>query len=339
LQLTLKNEGVQTLKILVPYGQKIVDRIQQIIGDKAEVVTSERTAEKMLQQAKDTTVVAAGRVPGEYIRKAESLKMIQAFGAGVDKIDMDAIRERGDVLVCNCHLNSQEVAEYAIMLLLALTKRIIRSDRLLRKGDWKMAWGSDIPNIEIRKKTCLLVGLGHIGSQIAQRLRAFNVNLVAATRTGTGSTSSVDQLVSIAEAEDYIRQADFIILSLPLTNESRAMVDQTFLSYMKKSAFIINVSRAPIIDQDALFEKLESGDIAGAALDVWWNYPAEWGSAGQLPSEKHPFHKLDNVVLSPHRAAYSENVMEEQIRFVARNILRFIQGEEPLNQVDIENEY
>lgn len=335
----MKTEEVNTLKILVPYNQRIADEIQQIVGEKAEVVLSERTAEQMLQQADDATVVAAGRVPGEYIRKAKSLRMIQAFGAGVDKIDMNALRERGDVIVCNCHLNSQEVAEYAVMLLLALAKKIICSDRLLREGDWSMAWGSDVPNIEIRNKTCLLIGLGHIGSEIAQRLRAFNMHLIAATKTGTGSASFVDELVSIENAESHIGQADVIILSLPLTKESRGMVDEEFLSQMTKSSFIINVSRAPIVDQDALFHSLENGKIAGAAIDVWWDYPDKWGSAGQLPSEKHPFHKLDNIILSPHRAAYSENVMKDQIRFVARNILRFIEGEEPLNQVDIENEY
>ncbi len=327
------------MKVLVPYSEDFADRIQQIVGDRAEVVTSERIPEQMIEQGSDASIIASGRVPEKYIRSVESLEMIQAFGAGVDKIDMDALRERGDVIVCNCHQNSDEVAEYAVMLLLALAKRILRSDRLLRKGDWKMAWGSDLPNIELRNKACLTIGLGHIGSEIARRLKAFNIYLVAATRTGAGPASSVDELVSIENAENHIRQADFIILSLPLTKISRGMVNEEFLSYMKKSAFLINVSRAPIIEQEVLFSKLENEEIAGAALDVWWNYPAEWGSAGQFPSEKHPFHKLDNVILSPHRAAYSENVMKEQIRFVAHNILRFIEGEEPLNQVDIENEY
>ncbi|MGV9169334.1 MAG: 2-hydroxyacid dehydrogenase [Promethearchaeia archaeon] len=327
------------MKILVPYSENIAEEIRRIIGDKAEVITSERTAEEMLRQGGDANIIASGKVPGKYIREAESLEMIQAFGAGVDKIDMDALRDRAEVIVCNCHLNSEEVAEYAVMLLLALAKRILRSDRLLRKGDWGMAWGSDIPNVEVRNKTCLLIGLGHIGSEIARRLRTFNMHIIAATRTGTGTTSSADELVSTKNAEKHIRKADFIILSLPLTKESRGMVDEKFLSYMKDSSFLINVSRAPIVNEEALFYKLKNEEIAGAAIDVWWDYPAEWGSAGQFPSEKHPFHNLDNVILSPHRAAYSENVMSDQIQFVAQNILRFIEGKEPLNQVDIENEY
>jgi phosphoglycerate dehydrogenase-like enzyme len=328
------------MKVLVPYRQEIADTIQSVLGDKAQVITSERTAEDMLEKGSDAVAVASGRVPSEYIKQAKSLKMIQAFGAGVDKIDHEAVLARGDLIVCNNHVNADEVAEYAIMLLLAVTKHIIPSHEKLREGDWSLGWGSDRPNIEIRKKQLLIVGLGNVGRAIAKRLQSFDVEITAVTRTGeSDSEHLVHKLASVDQIEDIVRQADFVILSLPLTDESEGLVDEEFLSWMKPASILVNVSRGPIIKESALYHALQDNKIAGAALDVWWEYPKEWGGTGKLPSEEYAFHKMKNVVLSPHRAGYSEHIHEEQLRFVGENILRFIRGEEPKNQVDPERGY
>ena len=328
------------MKVLVPYRQEIADTIQSVLGDKAQVINSERTAEDMLEKGSDAVAVASGRVPSEYIKQAKSLKMIQAFGAGVDKIDHKAVLARGDLIVCNNHVNADEVAEYAIMLLLAATKHIIPSHEKLREGDWSLGWGSDRPNIEIRKKRLLVVGLGNVGGAIAKRLQSFDVEITAVTRTGeSDSEHLVNKLVSVDQIEDIVRQADFVILSLPLTDESEGLVDEEFLSWMKPASILVNVSRGPIIKEPALYHALQDNKIAGAALDVWWEYPKEWGGTGKLPSEEYAFHKMKNVVLSPHRAGYSEHIHEEQLRFVGENILRFIRGEEPKNQVDPERGY
>ena len=112
------------------------------------------------------------------------------------------------------------------------------------------------------------------------------------------------------------------------------MFDAKFISQMKESAVLVNISRGHIIEEEALYKALKEKRIYGAALDVWWEYPKKWGGSGKLPSEKFPFHELDNVVLSPHRAAYSENIRKDQITFVGENVLRFIRGETPLNIID-----
>ncbi len=329
-----------SMKILVPYNDEIVKQIQSIIGDVAEVIGSDRTPEAMLEAGSDAIAVASGRVPGEYILKAKNLKIIQAFGAGIDKIDKDAVLKRGDVIVCNNHENAPEVAEYAIMLLLAVAKRIILSDREMRKGDWAHGWGGPSPSIEIRGKYVLLIGLGNIGREVAKRLRCFDVKITAVTRTGSSSHSHlVDRLVSIDDIEPSVKRADFVILALPLTNNSEALVDEEFLSWMKSSSLLINISRGPIVVESALYDALEKKQIAGAAIDVWWKYPKKWGGSGKIPSEEYPFHELDNVVISPHRAAYSEHIMKDQIQFVAENLLRFIKGESPENIVDMKLGY
>ncbi len=324
------------MKILVPYPDETAQKIKDIVGHEAEVVVSERTVADMLKVGGDAEVIASGRVPAEFIRKARSLRMIQSFGAGIDKIDHDAVLERGDVIVCNNHANAAEVAEYAIMLLLATAKHIVFSDRQLRQGDWAMAWGGPLPNHELRNKTCLIVGFGHIGREIAKRLRAFDMYMVAATRSGrTDHQELVDEVMSSKDIIPILKDVDYVILSLPLTTESRHLVDSKFLSEMKSSSVLVNISRGHIIEESALYRALSERTIAGAGLDVWWDYPSKWGSSGKLPSENYPFHDLDNVVLSPHRAAYSENIVQEQFQFAGENILRFVRGETPLNIVDL----
>lgn len=324
------------MKVLVPYPEETAERIRHVLGQEAEVVRSDRSVESMLSAGDDVEIVASGRVPDEFIRRAKSLRMIQSIGAGIDKIGRDAVIERGDVIVCNNHVNAAEVAEYAIMLLLASAKHILRSDREIRTGEWRMGWGGPLPNHELRNKTCLIIGLGHIGTEIARRLRGFDMTLIATTRSGRSSSSHlVDSVVGIEKVLPVVKEADFIVLSLPLTRESEGLVDSNFLNHMKESAILVNISRGQIIDEGALYHTLKTRRIAGAALDVWWDYPSTWGGSGKLPSENHPFHELDNVVLSPHRAAYSENIEEDQLHFVGENILRFIRGEKPLNIVDM----
>jgi phosphoglycerate dehydrogenase-like enzyme len=328
------------MKVLVPYPKEVVDVIRHTLGDTAEVVGSGSSAEEMIAAGTDADIVASFQVPEEYIHQATSLKMIQSLGAGIDRIEHETIAERGGVIVCNNHANAEEVAEYAIMLLLAAAKRIIISDREMRAGDWGGGWGSPLPNIELRHKTCLIIGLGHIGSEIAKRLRSFNMTLYAATRSGTsGQTNLVDRVLCIDDIEPIVREADFIILSVPLTKDSVGLVDKDFISLMKPTSVIVNISRGPIIDESALYDALKNRAITAAGLDVWWDYPATWGGSGKMPSEKYPYHELDNVVISPHRAAYSENIMRDQLQFVGENILRFVRGEQPLNQVDMRRGY
>ena len=327
------------MKVLVPYSDELVKTIKDIIGDEAEVVQSEKSVESMLEHGGDAEIIASGRVPGKYIRKASKLRMIQAFGAGIDKVDLDAVRERGDVIVCNSHINSAEVAEYAISLLFAVAKNIIPGDRELRTGNWIHRWGGPVPNLEIRGKKTLIIGLGHIGADIAKRLKSFDVTITAATRSGTSRNAEfVDKVVKIKDVRSQIEDSDFVILSLPLTDESKGLVDSEFLSWMKPTSILVNISRGQIVDELALYEALKEKRIHGAGIDVWWRYPSKWRGT-TIPPADVPFHELDNIVISPHRSAYSENIEHDQDRFVGENILRFIRGETPLNIINNERGY
>jgi len=327
------------LKVLVPYPDELVKIFKTIVGDQAEIVQSERSVESMLEFGGDAEIIASVIVPGEYIRKSSNLRMIQTFGAGIDRVDLDAVRERGDIIVCNNHVNSAEVAEYAISLLFAVAKNLIPSDRELRTGNWVHRWGGPVPNLEIRGKKALIIGLGHIGADIAARLKSFDVTITAATRSGSSSNDEfVDQVVSIDEVQAHVADSDFVILSLPLTAESEGLVNRKFLSWMKPTSILVNISRGQIIDELALYDALKEKRIHGAGIDVWWRYPSEWRGTA-IPSADVPFHELDNIVISPHRAAFSENIERELFLFAGNNILRFIRGETPHNIIDLEQGY
>ena len=327
------------MKVLVPYPDELVKIFKDVLGDEAQVVQSEQSVESMLEHGGEVEIIASVRVPGEYIRKASNLRMIQTFGAGIDRVDLAAVRERGDIILCNNHVNSAEVAEYAISLLFAVAKNIIPSDRELRAGNWVHRWGGPVPNLEIRGKKVLIIGLGHIGADIAKRLKSFEVKITAATRSGTSSNDDlVDQVVSTDAVQPHVEDSDFVILSLPLTEESTGLVNREFLSWMKPTSILVNISRAQIIDELALFNALKEKRIHGAGIDVWWRYPTEWRGTA-IPPADVPFHELDNIVISPHRAAYSEHIERELFLFAGKNILRFIRGEPPLNIIDIERGY
>lgn len=330
---------VHRLKVLVSSSNENATILSNILRGVAEVVVSDGALESMLKVGKDVDILASNRVSREYIEAASRLRMIQTFSTGVEDIDQEAVRLHGGILLCNSHINAAEVAEYAITLLLAVAKNIIPSDRELRKGDWLYAFGGPRPNIEIRRKICLIVGLGNIGSEIARRMSAFDVTIYATTRSGNSPyIGLVDRLVKIDDVRSLVESADFIFLSLPLTRESEGLVDSTFISWMKRTSILVNISRGPIVDEKALYDALKENRIRGAGLDVWWRYPAKWRGKGEPPSDI-PFQDLDNIVVSPHRAGYSENTEREYFRFAGENILRFIRGESPLNVVDLTHGY
>jgi phosphoglycerate dehydrogenase-like enzyme len=330
------------MKILVCYGDSVIARIKSILGSEASVIQSWNTPESMIEKGIEADAVISNRVPGEYIQAASNLKMIQTVGTGVNLVDFDAVREHGNIIVCNNHANAIEVAEYAVMLLLAAAKQIILSDKTLRQGDWQHGWGGPILNMELYKKTCLLVGLGGIGIGIVKRLKGFDMKFLAATKSGVAREPGVvDAITSIDVIQPFVQESDFVVLSLPLTKETTGLVDKEFLSWMKPTSILVNISRGPIIDEGALYNALKNKQILSAALDVWWEYPKTFGNTKRVggPSDNYPFHELDNVVISPHRAAYSESVLHDLFSFVGHNVLKFIHGETPQNLVDLQLEY
>lgn len=232
----------------------------------------------------------------------ESLKLVVIYGSGHDKVDLPAAESRG-VCVANCPDSIAEaVADHAVGILLALVRGIVRGDSYVRDGKWVgTAAPREFIGRTIGSLTIGILGLGRIGAAVARRLAGFGARLVYWSRR---RKPEVEKLVPIRHCPDpycVAREADAVVISLALTPETRGFVGEDLISSMKEGAYIINVSRGEVIDEEALVKALRSGKLGGAALDVFTNEPI---------GPENPLTRLDNVVLTPHIAGYTWEAME-----------------------------
>jgi phosphoglycerate dehydrogenase-like enzyme len=262
------------------------------------------------------------------------LRLVQVPGAGLDRIDRSALRP--EMHLANTYGHEAGIAEYSIGAMIALMRSFRRLDAKLRAGEWESQWAIDAPPPplwpELGGKTLAILGFGHIGRALARRAAAFDMRVCAMRREaqreppdGVAFVCGPDRL------DDVLREADFLAITLSLTPETRGLLDARRLGLMKPSAFVINVARAEIVSEAALYSALTSGGIAGAALDVWYRYPTTPGATA--PSTK-PFHELCNVLMTPHVSGWTDGMIEARATLIANNIERTARGEPPLNAVD-----
>jgi len=208
-------------------------------------------------------------------------------------------------------------------------------DAELRRGSWASQWavGLPAPSVwpELTGRTLGILGYGRIGQEVARRARAFGMDALAVRRDpaqpdphGLASVRGPDAV------DDVIARADVLVVALPLTPETRGLLDARRLGAMRRTAILVNVSRAQIVDEDALYTALAERRIAGAALDVWYRYPTAVGPT--LPATR-PFHTLPNVLMTPHVAGWTDGMLDGRARLIAENIRRVSRGAVPLNLV------
>jgi phosphoglycerate dehydrogenase-like enzyme len=219
--------------------------------------------------------------------------------------------------------------------MVALTREFLRLDRALRRGVWQSQWavGAAPPPVwpELAGKTVGILGYGRIGRSIALRARVFGLEVCAIRRNvGKRAVGDPNLLGGPDRIEEVLRRSDYLVIAMPATAETLGLLGRRELGSMKPGAFLINVARAEIVDEDALYEALRHGAIAGAALDVWYRYP---GEAGPAAPARHPFHELPNVLMTPHVAGWTEGMLGARAGLIAENIRRVASGEEPLNRI------
>ena len=302
--------------------------MKKLLPQNCELITSEsRREEDILPLIGDVDVLVGVRATRKVIEKAKKLKLIQALGTGVDRIDIEAAAERG-IVVCNAvGLNAVPVAEHAMSLMLSLAKNVVRHDRELRGGGWR---AQRIPSVLLRGKTLGIVGLGSIGIEVSKRAKAFGMRVIALKRTPSEELKiklGLDFLGGQSDLHRILRQSDFVILSVVLTPETRKMMGEKELRMMKRTAYLVNISRGGVIDEEALVNILKEGGIAGAGLDVFEVEPI---------NPNNPLLKIENVVLTPHVAGGGgmEELKKERVEFIVGNIEKMISGQKPEKIVD-----
>lgn len=287
----------------------------------------------ILPRLPEIDVLVTMGLTAEMARAATRLKLVQVPGAGVDRIDRSAMPE--SAVLANAYGHEGGIAEYVIGAMLALTREFLRLDAALRRGDWQSQWavGSAPPPVwpELAGRTIGILGYGRIGQAIARRARAFDMQVCAIRRdVGRSLEDDLALLGGPDILEKVLERSDYVVVSMPASPQTVGWIGKPQLRRMKPSAYLINVARGEIVDEDALYHALARRSIAGAALDVWYRYPRE---PGAVAPATRPFHELPNVLMTPHVSGWTDGMLDARAKLIAENIARIARGEPPLNRL------
>ena len=273
--------------------------------------------------------IVVGHIWRSDFPEAPRLKLLQAATAGIDMIDVPSL-PRG-ITVCNVYGHEPAIAEYVIETMLALAAPADRQrGGVPDAGSWaahQPAGGS--PHGEIFGKTIGIVGYGRIGREVARRAVGFGCKVIAANRSPVAEKGDASEIYPLAEIDRMLPQCDVVVIAAGLGPETNRLIDARRLDLMKPTAFVINIGRAGITDEESLFNALKDNRIGGAALDVWWQYPT--AAEPRRHGSRLPFHELPNVILTPHCSSATDGARDRRFGTVAANIDRFVRGE-PLRE-------
>lgn len=291
-------------------------------------VTDGRLAPEAIEEA---DVIVGWPLSQEMAARARKLRLLQASGAGVDGLALDQLPPA--VRVANTFHHEVAIAEYVLMMMLNLSRGPSGYDQRLRQGNWRGSciWGETPVLEELYGKVVLLIGLGHIAREVAQRATAFGMHVTGVTRRPDSAAGLYSKVADWNRWEEELPLADFVVPTCPLAPETEGLMGGRQFARMRPSAFLINITRGRVVDEQALYEALSQRRIAGAAIDVWYQYPSD-PDVAVLPSGL-PFHELDNVILSPHNSGWTRRTIMGRIEDIAENINRLVEGRELMNVV------
>lgn len=312
------------------FAVRFAEPVRTALGDSCEILTADERG--IVAQLADVDVLVTLAFDREMGAAARRLKLVQVPGAGLDRIDRTALP--AGTLLANAYAHEAGIAEFVLGTILALQREFCRLDAALRRGRWASQWAVDVsaPPVwrELAGSTIGILGYGRIGQAVARRARAFDMDVLAVRRSAPVDPDGALWLRGPGAIDEVIARADHLVVTLPLTQETRGLIDDRRLRMMQPHATVVNVSRAPIIDEDALYSALAERRLAGAALDVWYRYPAAPGRT--LPATR-PFHTLPNVLMTPHVAGWTDGMLRGRARLIVDNIRRLSRGEAPLNLI------
>ena len=294
-----------------------------------EFIIAERGDEEELMEKVPGVGILVGarhRMTANLFQKADRLFFIQQCSAGYDNVDLQTAREKGIDVSNAGGAGVIPVAEHTIMLMLAISKSLIRSDSTMKAGEW--IFGECIGRVyELRDKMLGIIGLGQIGSQVARLAHAFGMKLQYFDPFRPDA-ADLGLPVNEVSLEELLKTSDYVCIHAMLTPETRKLIGKKELEMMKETAYLINTSRGAIVDEDALADVLEAKKIRGAAIDVY-------GDHGDPPDASYRVREMDNVVLTPHiGGCTAEDIYRNFYETSLGNIIRVVKGEKPLYVVN-----
>lgn len=301
--------------------------IKLLKKNKINVIVSQKPPNKLtpndiIKNAKDSSALIVTtnveKITREIIKSLPKLKIIARHGVGYDNVDVKAASERG-IYVTIAPVLEETVADHAFALLLCLARNICKAHNYIKNKKWKARELYKFMGTDVHGKIAGIIGLGRIGSKIAERAKGFKMKILYYDIIRKPELESKLN-IEYKSFNEVLKKSDFIFISVPLTEKTKGLIGKREFSLMKKSAILINIARGPIVDHDALIEALYKKRIAGACLDVFHQEP--------LPLDD-PLLKLDNVILTPHIATDTLECRKRMSITVAEEVLRVINGELP----------
>jgi phosphoglycerate dehydrogenase-like enzyme len=326
-----------SLEVWLPTGDRwspFVDRLRPALAENVELLTSEE-----LPAGADPRVLVRGVPTREQVEGCPKLERFVIPFAGLPAATRKLMRDYPHVRVHNLHHNAPPVAELAVGLLLALAKQVVPFDKALRGGDWRLRY-AEPTTTTLAGRTALVLGYGATGRRVAHALKALGMRVHAIRRHAP--EVQIDQGVEIrdpAALHSLLPQADALVLCLPLTPVTTALIGETEIALLPRSAYVVNVGRADLVAESALYEALRDGRLGGAGLDVWYRYPKSEEERASTPPANFPFAELDNVVLSPHRAGLTRETELLRAQALANLLNAAASGDVVDNVVDLEAGY
>ncbi len=294
-------------------------------GDESEEEAKERLAAIL---AETEVVFTNPIIPADLIDRAPELRWLQLTSAGVDRLLDSPIIHSRLVVTTASGIHAVTISEYVLGAMLAFGKGLLKAHRSQQESRW-----SAYPPTELQGQTVGIIGLGAIGSRVAELARALGMRVLAMRRSVVSRTQGegpADEIVPPSELLYLLGESDYVVLALPLTPESRHLIGEEQLRAMKPSSVLVNIARGSVVDERALIRALQEGWIGGAALDVFEREP--------LPPESALW-KLENVLVTPHISGGTPRYMERAVSLFCENLRRYLAGDQLLNVVDPDRGY
>ncbi|MDN5302113.1 MAG: glyoxylate reductase [Thermoanaerobacteraceae bacterium] len=261
------------------------------------------------------------KIDAELFDRAKKLKIVSNYAVGFDNIDLDEATKRGIMATNTPGVLTETTADLAFALLMATARRIVEADKFARAGKWK-TWGPMLMlGQDVYGAKLGLIGLGRIGYAVAKRAKGFDMDVMYYDMF-RNEKAEQELGLKFVELEHLLKESDFVSIHVPLTPETKHLINEKTLGLMKKTAILVNTARGPVVDEKALYEALVSNKIAGAGLDVMDPEP---------PSMDNPLLKLDNVIILPHIASASVATRTKMAVMAAENCVAGLKGEVPPN--------
>lgn len=299
------------------------DRLQALLGPAHQVQgLAHYPAEGLIE----ADVLISNALPAEAAARLRAA-LVQVPGAGCEQIALAALPS--GTKVCNVHGHEVPIAEFTVHALLEHQLQLWKYPAELNAAAFQASYAARPLHDEAMGKHVALLGYGHIGREIALRAKALGMRVTAITRSGR-SVPEVSQSIAVAQLNTLLPDVDALVVCCPLDDSTRGLIGAQQLQLMRKTALLINVARAEVVDEQALYEALSNHRIARAVLDVWYQYPKA-GAAAVAPSH-YPLWALPNVRATPHISAITPGLLERRYAFMARNI-QHLQHAEPLENL------